>query len=90
MIINEIIINPKKISKKKFFFVFKSIILPYPDIDKDIKIILGEDKIVGHIVKLIKKISIWNKIINVYFKEFSKSSIVLSNAFEKFILALQP
>ena len=76
--INEIIINPKKISKKKFFFVFKSIILPYPDIDKDIKIIL------------IKKISIWNKIINVYFKEFSKSSIVLSNAFEKFILALQP
>ena len=78
MIINEIIINPKKISKKKFFFVFKSIILPYPDIDKDIKIIL------------IKKISIWNKIINVYFKEFSKSSIVLSNAFEKFILALQP
>ena len=76
--INEIIIKPKKISKKKFFFVFKSIILPYPDIDKDIKIIL------------IKKISIWNKIINVYFKEFSKSSIVLSNAFEKFILALQP
>ena len=76
--INEIIINPKKISKKKFFFVFKSITLPYPDIDKDIKTIL------------IKKISIWNKIINVYFKEFSKSSIVLSNAFEKFILALQP
>ena len=78
MRINEIIKNPKKISKKKFFFVFKSIILPYPDIDKDIKTIL------------IKKISIWNKIINIYFKEFLKSSIVLSNAFEKFILALQP
>ena len=40
VIINEIIINPKKISKKKFLFIFKSIILPYPDIDKDIKTIL--------------------------------------------------
>ena len=40
--INEIIIKPKKISKKKFFFLFKLIILPYPDIDKDIKTILTE------------------------------------------------
>ena len=32
--------KPKKISKKKFFFVFKLTILPYPDIDNDIKTIL--------------------------------------------------
>ena len=78
VIINEIIIEPKKKSKKKFFFIFKSNILPKPDTDKDIKIILT------------KKISIWDKIINLYFKELLKSSIVLSNAFEKFILALHP
>ena len=37
---NEIIIRPKKLFKKKFFFIFKLIRLPYPDTAKDKKIIL--------------------------------------------------
>ena len=37
---NEIITTPKNISKKKFLFKFKLMILPYPAIDKDINIIL--------------------------------------------------
>ena len=32
--------NPRNISKKKFFWMFNLIILPYPDIDTDTKIIL--------------------------------------------------
>ena len=38
--INEIIIRPKKKSKKEFFLIFRLAKLPYPDTDKDIKTIL--------------------------------------------------
>ena len=74
VIINEIIINPKNISKKKLFFFFKFISFPYPEIDNEKKIILT------------KKRSIWRKSINYYLLKFL---IVLFNASEKFILNFQ-
>ena len=43
VIINETIMKPKKMSKKKFFFVSKLTILPYPDIDNEIKKILTKN-----------------------------------------------
>ena len=38
--IREITIKPKNISKKKFFFISRFAILPYPDIDNESKKIL--------------------------------------------------
>ena len=35
--IREITIKPKNISKKKFFFISRFAILPYPDIEIEIK-----------------------------------------------------
>ena len=52
--IKDIIANPKKMFKKKFFLILKFMRLPYPDIDNESRIIL------------IMNISIWKKIINFY------------------------
>ena len=78
VIIRDINTKPKKISKKKIFLVFKFKSLPYPDIDNDNKIILVINK------------SILKKIISNYLLEFLKSSIISSNAFEKFIFDFHP
>ena len=40
VITNDVMINPKKKSKKKFLFKFFVIINPFPDIEKDNNIIL--------------------------------------------------
>ena len=40
VIMKEIIINPKNISRKKLLFIFNLVSLPYPDTDNDNKTIL--------------------------------------------------